>query len=784
MDAASTTATTTAPGSGTQDHDLCRIAMENSGIGLCLTEAIGGRIVEVNQALCTLLQRPQEELKGMGWQDITHPEDLATDLNLIEELKANRRQSYCQRKRFLRADGTILWGDLHMGCVRHSDGSVQLFVAQIVDVSEAVKVQAALTAKEQEYRQLAERLDLACESVGLGIYDADLASGAVFFSAGFQRNLGYEPGDWSARQEEWFTRLHPEEQLILESEYQAVQDGSQSSLEYRMRHRDGSYRWFLGHGKGIELDDAGRARRIVGICLDISERREAQQRLAISQQRLEQERAELRATLDALIEPHILLAPVRDGSGTIVDFLYHDANPAACSYNRLPREQLVGMSLLALLPAHQATGLLEHYREAMASGQPLVLDDYAYPNDLLGEERRYDIRAVRVGDLLSYSWRDVTERHRTALQLAASEQRYRLLAENATDVVLHMRDGVITWVSPSVTRVLGWQPKEWIGRLGSDFLEPEGHTSYEANLELLAQGGSIAARNRIRARDGSWHWIDTRASLFLNEQGQPDGLLAAGRLVDTEVEALEALEHKSAELARKLKTSLTASAVAHEINQPLSVILLQAQLAQSEAARIGAAAEELRQPLATLVAESERVGATIEKMRTLLRNVQTPLQPLDLSAVVSNALLYLQPLLSRHRIRLERGGTSGPILIQGDGVQLQLAIGNLLRNSVEALSETANPTKPSEPSACIRLTLERGSEEIELRLEDNGPGFGDLDLSELPLVTTKRQGTGLGLYVVQTTVANHGGSLTIGSSSLGGAEVVLRLPLPAPAAGG
>jgi C4-dicarboxylate-specific signal transduction histidine kinase len=77
------------------------------------------------------------------------------------------------------------------------------------------------------------------------------------------------------------------------------------------------------------------------------------------------------------------------------------------------------------------------------------------------------------------------------------------------------------------------------------------------------------------------------------------------------------------------------------------------------------------------------------------------------------------------------------------------------------------------------VSLEQQSELIELRVGDNGPGFGELDLSDLPLTTTKHQGMGLGLYVVQTTIENHGGTLALGRSSLGGAEVILRLPRPA-----
>jgi C4-dicarboxylate-specific signal transduction histidine kinase len=66
---------------------------------------------------------------------------------------------------------------------------------------------------------------------------------------------------------------------------------------------------------------------------------------------------------------------------------------------------------------------------------------------------------------------------------------------------------------------------------------------------------------------------------------------------------------------------------------------------------------------------------------------------------------------------------------------------------------------------------------VELRVADNGPGFGDLQLEDLPLTTSKHQGMGLGLFVVQTTITNHGGTMALGRSALGGAEVLLRLPL-------
>jgi PAS domain S-box-containing protein len=136
---------------------------------------------------------------------------------------------------------------------------------------------------------------------------------------------------------------------------------------------------------------------------------------------VEAERAALRATLDSLLDPAVRFEAVRDETGQIVDFVYVDANPAACAYDNMTYEVLVGTRLLTLLPGHLGTGLLEMYAHVVETGEPLMLDDYPYNLELLGgEERRYDVRAARVGDGLTYTWRDVTERHLAQRRLRAA----------------------------------------------------------------------------------------------------------------------------------------------------------------------------------------------------------------------------------------------------------------------------------------------------------------------------------------------------------------------------
>ena len=142
----------------------------------------------------------------------------------------------------------------------------------------------------------------------------------------------------------------------------------------------------------------------LAILRDLTDEMEAERKLRESHERLQ-------ATFDSMIDPLVRLEAVRDEAHAIVDFVFADANEAACAFNRLPHDQLVGTHLLRQHPAAGTTELLELYSHVVETGEPLVLDDWSYPQDMLGgEERHYDVRGVRVGDGLVQTWRDVTDR--------------------------------------------------------------------------------------------------------------------------------------------------------------------------------------------------------------------------------------------------------------------------------------------------------------------------------------------------------------------------------------
>jgi len=268
-------------------------------------------------------------------------------------------------------------------------------------------------------------------------------------------------------------------------------------------------------------------------------------------QSLERAHELLRASADGMLDPQALLEAVRDSNGQITDFVYRDVNRATWQYLETTRDELIGRTLLETMPNLKPSGLLARYAQCADSHEPMILDDVRYDNEMLAESRHYDIRGNHVdGDFITLTWRDVTDRFETARRIAHSEERFRLLAENSGDVVAHLRDGVIIWVSPSVEEVLGAPPEHWIGQDMRATVPPDELGNQAAIIERIASGESVVALSRLLSVDGTTHWIHLHGKPFHNADGDPDGLTVAFRVIDDEVEALEQVEKARLQEAR------------------------------------------------------------------------------------------------------------------------------------------------------------------------------------------------------------------------------------------
>lgn len=246
----------------------------------------------------------------------------------------------------------------------------------------------------------------------------------------------------------------------------------------------------------------------------------------------------LRDVTDGMLDPQILFTPVRDSGGRIIDFTYEDLNRAACVYLGVDREDRIGESLVQTFPNIAESGLLARYVRCAETGEPVELDDFDFFNGNRGESLRYDIRGSRAhGGSLSMNYRDVTERYEVRQLLAASEERYRLLAENVSDLIAHVRDGRFVWISPSAQKILGAPASYWVGRHAQEIFPPGDEQTFAGSLATLGTGGKLDERVRVVSVAGLEHWADLHAGPFRDANGQPDGIIAALRIVDDEVAA-------------------------------------------------------------------------------------------------------------------------------------------------------------------------------------------------------------------------------------------------------
>ncbi len=143
------------------------------------------------------------------------------------------------------------------------------------------------------------------------------------------------------------------------------------------------------------------------------------------------------------------------------------------------------------------------------------------------------------------SWRDVSELVEAQRHLTESERRYRLLAENSSDVILLEHEGVIEWTSPSLTAALGWDPSDWAGHRFEEFTHPGDIISTRAERLSVTAGATRVVTLRARRKQGDYHWVEVHAGPVMNADGDIEGVLASFRVVDAEVIAREQLDFQA-----------------------------------------------------------------------------------------------------------------------------------------------------------------------------------------------------------------------------------------------
>lgn len=628
--------------------------------------------------------------------------------------------------------------------------------AVISHINITERKQAEVSLRESE-----QRLSLALAAASMGAWSWEIPVNRVFWSPECYELTGVEELDQTL---EGFTRLvHPEDVTRMTNAFkEAIATHSLYEVEFRIIRPDGQTLWVSNYGRAI-YDDSGQPLRLMGVAMDITERKRAEQALRGSEARMG---GIINSAMDAMIS-------VNDQQRIVL------FNAAAEKMFGYPAEEVMGQPLARFIPARFRSTHEQHIQRFGATGE--TTRSMGALNAVSGVRRNgeeFPIEAsisqieVRGQKLFTVILRDITERVRSSERLI---EQAALLDQSHEAILVHDLDGRIRYWSRGAERLYGWSAEEAVGRLASDLHYRKDNSPLAAATQLTTERGKWNGELRQWTRDGREVIVEGRWTLVRDVDGNPKNILA----INTDITEKKKLEANFLRAQRLESIGTLASGIAHDLNNILSPIMMGAQMLQMKLP------DEQSQRLLSLMQSNANRGAEmIKQVLSFARGISGNRVVLQSKHLIREVIRIAEETFPKS-VRIEQQLAEELWTINADATQLLQVLLNLCINARDAMPEGGILTLTAENRPLDKLYAQmlKGAAPgnfVVITVADTGLGIPSDIIDRIfdPFFTTKEpgQGTGLGLATAQGIVATHGGFITVESKPGLGAKFSIFLP--------
>ncbi|MCF8083789.1 MAG: PAS domain S-box protein [Deltaproteobacteria bacterium] len=631
--------------------------------------------------------------------------------------------------------------------------------------------------------QSEQRLKEAQELAHIGHWELDLKTDSLEWSDEIYRILREKPRAFDPSYETLITMevIHPDDRTgVVRAHKESLRKNTPCDMEYRLLLKDGTLKYVNERFQTL-FDDHGNPACVMGTVQDITERRQAEE----GQREAEERRRVLfEEALDGICMADAQTGVILDCNQALADLVDRD------------REELIGNPQSILHPgSEEQADLSPTFRQHLTDKEGEIIETQVVTRR--GAIKEVEIKAnlveLRGRKTLQGIFRDLTGRRQAEEALRKSEARYRLLVENAGEVVMVAQNGRIEFLNRKVVDVLGYTPGELVGKPFVDFIHPE-DSKIVLDRHMKRMRGEVLPEVypfRVIDKEGRTKWVEINA-VGIEWEGNPATLnfledIMARKEAEAEKEALQAQLNQ----ARRMESiGILAGGVAHDFNNLLTTIMGNAQLALADLKKDNPLYEDMDE----IRKAGERGTVLTRRLLAFSRKEVIHPEVLDLNALVQDMDKLLRRLL-RENIELNTVLSPGLWKAVADPGQMEQVIMNLVVNARDAMPEggkltleTANTELDASYFRSHNVKGDPGSY-VMLAVSDTGPGMDQETMARIfePFFTTKARGagTGLGLSTVYGILKQSGGYVWPYSQPGKGTTMKVYLPkakdVPSPA---